>query len=81
LPVMSVTEQFQIIKQQILSSIEWLDERRGIVHTRRHLANTPLFKGIPHFRDTRIAMLRTDNLKDLFKILDEIEFSYFIKNP
>ncbi len=77
LPSMPVSEQFDIVKRQILSSIEWLDERRGIVHTRRHLANTPLFKGIPHFRDTRIAMLRTDNLTDLFAILDNVKSTYF----
>ena len=77
LPQMPVPAQFEIIKKQILSSIDWLDERRGIVHTRRHLANTPLFKGIPHFRDTRIAMLRADNLKDLFEILDNVEDTCF----
>jgi tRNA-dihydrouridine synthase B len=76
-PELSLDAQFEIIKRQILSSIEWLDERRGIVHTRRHLANTPLFKGIPHFRDTRIAMLRADNLGDLFHILDEVKDKYF----
>jgi nifR3 family TIM-barrel protein len=79
LPEMPAEEQFDIIKRQILNSIEWLDERKGIVHTRRHLANTPLFKGIPHFRDTRIAMLRTDNLDGLFRILDEVKEKYFTR--
>jgi len=77
---MPVSEQFEIIKKQVLNSIEWLDERRGIIHTRRHLANTPLFKGIPHFRDTRIAMLRTDNLEDLFRLLDEVQAIHFNKD-
>jgi len=77
LPEMAASAQFEIIKKQVLSSIEWLDERRGIIHTRRHLANSPLFKGIPHFRDTRIAMLRTDNQQDLFRIFDEIEATHF----
>lgn len=65
-------EQLSIIKQQILASIEWLDERRGIIHSRRHLAATALFKGIPNFRDTRIAMLRAESLSDLFSILENI---------
>ncbi|MDD4969174.1 MAG: tRNA dihydrouridine synthase DusB [Paludibacter sp.] len=65
-------EQKSIIKQQVLDAVEWLDERRGIIHSRRHLASTPVFKGIPSFKETRIAMLRADNLEDLFKILDSV---------
>jgi len=65
-------EQMRIIKQHVLNSVEWLDERRGIIHSRRHLAATPLFKGIPNFRDTRIAMLRAEKLDDLFSIMDGI---------
>jgi hypothetical protein len=49
-----------------------LDERRGILHIRRHLAATPLFKGIPDFKPTRIAMLRANTLDELFAIMDEI---------
>jgi nifR3 family TIM-barrel protein len=67
-------EQMRIIKQHVLNSVEWLDERRGIIHSRRHLAATPLFKGIPNFRDTRIAMLRAERLADLFSIMDGITF-------
>jgi hypothetical protein len=56
----------------VLQSVERLDERRGILHIRRHLAATPLFKGIPDFKPTRIAMLRANTLKELFDIMDEI---------
>ena len=65
-------EQKGIIKEHILASIDWLDERRGIIHSRRHLALTPVFKGIPNFKETRIAMLRADNLIDLFQIIDSV---------
>jgi len=65
-------EQKAIIKQQILDAVGWLDERRGIIHSRRHLASTPVFKGIPNFKETRIAMLRAENLDELFKILDSV---------
>lgn len=61
-----------VLKQQILQSVQRLDERRGILHSRRHLAATPLFKGIPDFRQTRIAMLRANTLEELFTLLDEI---------
>lgn len=65
-----------ILKQQVQGSIERLDEVRGILHMRRHLAATPLFKGIPDFKPTRIAMLRANTLEDLFTILDEIPLKF-----
>lgn len=66
-------EYLAILKEQVLQSVERLDERRGILHSRRHLAATPLFKGIPDFKSTRIAMLRASTVADLFEILDGIE--------
>ncbi|MCD7899367.1 MAG: tRNA dihydrouridine synthase DusB [Bacteroides sp.] len=72
LPFLSFEWKMQIMKEQVLSSVERLDERRGIIHIRRHLAATPLFKGIPNFRETRIAMLRTESVEELFRIFDEI---------
>ena len=69
-------ESFQwyldVLKRQVLQSVERIDERRGILHIRRHLAASPLFKGIPDFRPTRIAMLRANTLGELFEIMDTI---------
>src|SRR5574344_2819992 len=65
------SEQMDILKEQVLKSVEWLDERRGILHIRRHIAVTPLFKGIPNFKDTRIAMLRASSVHELFSIFDD----------
>ena len=65
--------KLEVLKKQILNSVDMLDERRGILHIRRHLAATPLFKGIPNFRETRIAMLRAEHLSELFQLLDNIE--------
>ena len=62
-----------ILRRQLQESVERRDERRGILHIRRHLAATPLFKGIPNFRDTRIAMLRAETVIELTNILDYIE--------
>ena len=53
-------------------SVERLDERRGILHIRRHLAATPLFKGITDFKQTRIAMLRAETVNELFEIMNNI---------
>lgn len=61
-----------ILKEQIQQSVERTDELRGILHNRRHLAATPIFKGIPDFKATRIAMLRANTLEELFCIMDEI---------
>jgi len=62
----------EILKKQVLQSVNRLDERRGILHIRRHLAVTPLFKGIPNFKQTRIAMLRAETVEELFAIMDEV---------
>ena len=68
-----LAEKFKILRRQITESIDRIDEYRGILHIRRHLAASPLFKGIPFFRDTRIAMLRADNFEELDAILHLIE--------
>ena len=64
-------EKLDILKQQVRTSVDRLDEYRGILHVRRHLAATPLFKGIPNFRDTRVALLRADSVAEVFRILEE----------
>ena len=65
--------KLEIIKQQVEDSVRRLDERRGIVHIRRHLAATPVFKGIPNFKETRIAILRAETVAELFQIIDSVE--------
>lgn len=67
-----------VLKKQVLQSVERLDERRGILHIRRHLAATPLFKGMPDFKQTRIAMLRAETVEALFEIMDKIPVLYGI---
>ena len=72
LPPESFEWYLNILKQQVLESVQRLDERRGILHIRRHLAATPLFKGIPDFKPTRVAMLRAETVEALFAIMDNI---------
>ncbi len=72
-PVITDAEQFAILRRQITESIERIDEYRGILHIRRHLAASPLFKGIANFRDTRIAMLRASTYDELSAILNQVE--------
>lgn len=68
-----IAEKFALLRRQIYESIDRIDEYRGILHIRRHLAASPLFKGIPNFRQTRIEMLRADTLDQLESILSHIE--------
>lgn len=68
---LTLDEKIDLLKQQTLTSIERIDEYRGILHVRRHLAATPIFKGIPNFRDTRIRMLRAESKDELFAIIEE----------
>lgn len=76
LPAISNHEKMQLLRRQIDESIDRIDEYRGILHIRRHLAATPLFKGIPNFRETRIAMLRASTKAELTAILDQVERQY-----
>ena len=78
LPPLSFDRKMDVLRQEVLDSVKLLDERRGILHVRRHLAASPLFKGIPNFKETRIAMLRAETVKELFSILDYIKGHYAI---
>lgn len=80
LPPLTPFEKADILRQQIRESIERIDEYRGILHVRRHLAATPLFKGLPNFRETRIRMLRADTEKELLDIISEIMAKFFIES-
>ena len=64
-------EKLDILEELLHINVERIDEQRGILHTRRHLAATPIFKGIPNFRPTRIAMLRATHMDELLAILEE----------
>lgn len=69
---LSLDEKIAVLKEQLRINVERIDEYRGILHTRRHLAASPVFKGIPDFRQTRIAMLRAETMDDLLRILEEV---------
>ena len=64
-------QKLDILEEQLRINVEMIDEPRGILHTRRHLAATPIFKSIPNFRQTRIAMLRATTVQELTDILEQ----------
>ena len=76
LPPLTFDERMDILRDEVNQSVARLDEYRGILHIRRHLAATPLFKGLPDFKQLRIAMLRADTVEELFEIFEQIKRQY-----
>lgn len=70
-PSLTIDRKIDILEEQLRINVGRIDEYRGILHTRRHLAATPIFKGIPDFRQTRIAMLRATTTDELTAILED----------
>jgi len=68
---LTLDEKIDVLEEQLRINVERIDEKRGILHTRRHLAATPVFKGIPNFRQTRIRMLRAETTDELVRILED----------
>lgn len=70
----TMADKVAVLKEHVLASIAWCgnDERKGIVHSRRHFAASPVFKGLSDFKQTRIALLRAETVEDVFRMMDEI---------
>jgi len=70
----TMADKVAVLKEHVLASIKWCggDERKGIVHSRRHFAASPVFKGLFDFKQTRIALLRAETVTDVFAIMDDI---------
>jgi len=68
---LTIDDKIDILEEQLRINVARIDELRGILHTRRHLAASPIFKNIPNFRQTRIAMLRATTVEELTTILEQ----------
>ena len=70
----TMVDKVAVLKEHVLASIKWCggDERKGIVHSRRHFAASPVFKGLFDFKQTRIALLRAETVEEVFRIMDDI---------
>ena len=70
----TMADKVAVLKEHVLASIQWCgnDERKGIVHSRRHFAASPVFKGLDNFKQTRIALLRAETVEEVFSIMDTI---------
>ena len=71
-PTLTFDRKLDILLEQLRINVERIDEYRGILHTRRHIAASPIFKGIPDFRQTRIAMLRATTVDELTEIMESV---------
>lgn len=69
---LTTDEKIDVLEELLRINVERIDEYRGILHTRRHLAATPVFKGIPDFRPTRIAMLQSTKMDELITIMESV---------
>lgn len=74
LPPPTLSEHIEMLMDHLQRSIDWLDERRGILHMRRHMAVS--FKNLPDFRPLRTKMLRSNTVEELKNIFEEIRASY-----
>lgn len=67
---LTLDDKIDVLEEMLRINVDKIDEYRGILHTRRHLAASPIFKGIPDFKQTRIAMLRANKMNELIGILE-----------
>ncbi len=65
-----------ILKDYINRNIDWIGETKGILHSRRHIAASPIFKNIDNFKQTKINMLRANTKDELFEIIDSIQSKF-----
>ena len=74
----TMAEKVAVLKEHVLASIVWCgnNERKGIIHSRRHFAASPVFKGLPDFKQTRIALLRAETVEEVFRKMDYIVDTY-----
>ncbi|MDC1211858.1 tRNA dihydrouridine synthase DusB [bacterium] len=71
----TIEDRAAAAKEHLVRSLEWKGERLGIVEMRRHYAN--YFKGIPHFKETRMQLVTNDKPDELLDILDGIATAQF----
>ena len=71
----SVSERVTACRQHLLESIKWKNHRQGILEMRRHYSN--YFKGFPHFKETRMKLVLTEDLDEILTILEMVEQGRF----
>ncbi len=70
MPQPSVPERVAIAKEHLQKSLDVKGDFVGILEMRRHLTN--YFKGLPEFKPTRMKLVTSFDIAELFATLDEI---------
>lgn len=70
LPEPTVSEKADIALLHLEKSLEFKEGARAIYEMRRHLSN--YFKGLPHFKETRLRLLTTLEVDEIRSIIEEI---------
>jgi len=66
----SVNEKADLALLHLDKSLEYKEGKRAIFEMRRHLSN--YFKGLPHFKETRLKLLTAVDVNEIKKIIEEI---------
>jgi tRNA-dihydrouridine synthase B len=74
LPGPTLAERVEAAKTHLQMSVRWKGEKLGVVEMRRHYTN--YFKGIPHFKDHRMALVTLDNEAAILATLDKISLEF-----
>lgn len=70
----TIEERVQVCRTHLDKSVEWKGERVGLLEMRRHYAN--YFKGIPHFKEFRMKLVKLESLADILEVLEEIQYGF-----
>ncbi len=70
----TIEERVEACTTHFEKSIAWKGERVGMVEMRRHYAN--YFKGLTHFKDFRMKLVQTENIAEVYQILNSIAKEY-----
>lgn len=67
----TINEIVEMSKTQFLRSLSWKHGDRGIFEMRRHFAL--YFKGLPNFKETRMKLVTSLDIDEIFNILDYVK--------
>lgn len=73
LPEPDIKERVRVTRKHLDFSLEWKGERKGLNEMKRHYTN--YFRGIPHFKPFRTALVTSDDHHEVNDLLSQIEES------
>ena len=67
-------QRIEAARRHLEMAIDWKGEKLGIFETRRHYAK--YFKGFPHFKEIRMALVTLETQDELFGLLNKVKLDY-----